>query len=90
MNITVASGKGGTGKTTIATNLAAAQIDRQVQFIDCDVEAPNSHIFMKPEITEKAPVTIKAPHVDEKKCTLCRRCAEVCEYHAIEIGRAHV
>jgi MinD superfamily P-loop ATPase len=85
MTISIASGKGGTGKTTIATNLAAAQTDREIQFIDCDVEAPNSHIFMKPEIMTTEPVTIKVPHIDDKKCTLCRRCAEVCEYHAIGV-----
>ena len=50
MICSIASGKGGTGKTTIATNLAAALADRQVQLLDCDVEAPNSHIFLKPEI----------------------------------------
>lgn len=85
MIITIASGKGGTGKTTIATNLAMALADKNVQLLDCDVEAPNSHIFIKPEMNDPEAVFIKVPFVDEKKCTLCGRCAEVCEYHAIGV-----
>ncbi len=85
MIITIASGKGGTGKTTIATNLAMALAEKNVQLLDCDVEAPNSHIFIKPEMNEPEAVFIKVPVVDEKKCTLCGRCAEVCEYHAIGV-----
>ncbi len=85
MIVSIASGKGGTGKTTIATNLAAALSDRQVQLLDCDVEAPNSHIFLKPEINKTETVNILVPHVDENKCTLCGRCSEVCQYHAIGV-----
>ena len=85
MICSIASGKGGTGKTTIATNLAAALADRPVQLLDCDVEAPNSHIFLKPEIDKTETVHILVPHVDEEKCTLCGRCGEVCEYHAIGV-----
>ncbi len=85
MIITIASGKGGTGKTTIATNLAMALSDKNVQLLDCDVEAPNSHIFIKPDMSAPEPVHIKVPHIDEDKCTLCGRCAEVCEYHAIGV-----
>ena len=80
MIITIASGKGGTGKTTIATNLAMALTDKNVQLVDCDVEAPNSHIFLKPDMNEAVAVHIKVPHVDETKCTLCGRCADACEY----------
>ncbi|MBN1480077.1 (4Fe-4S)-binding protein [candidate division KSB1 bacterium] len=83
MTITIASGKGGTGKTTIATNLAVALATEKVQFLDCDVEAPNSHIFLRPAISKTEPVQILVPQVDDQKCTLCGRCAEVCEYHAI-------
>lgn len=85
MIISIASGKGGTGKTTIATNLAVALADKNVQLLDCDVEAPNSHIFLKPEMTAAEPVFIQVPHVDEAKCTLCGRCVEVCEFHAIGV-----
>jgi MinD superfamily P-loop ATPase len=81
MIISVASGKGGTGKTTIATNLALAL--EGVQFIDCDVEEPNAHLFLKPQIEKKIPVTIPIPRIDESKCTHCGRCAEACEFNAL-------
>ena len=66
MQIAIASGKGGTGKTTIATNLAChiARSGEDVQYIDCDVEEPNGHIFLKPEISKTQPVTIDTPEVD--------------------------
>ena len=87
MNIAIASGKGGTGKTTVAVNLALmlAGIGKQVQYLDCDVEEPNGHIFLKPRITLTEPVGIPVPVVDEAKCTGCRKCAEICEYHAIAV-----
>ena len=87
MVITVASGKGGTGKTTVAVNLACVLADngQKVQYLDCDVEEPNGHIFLKPEIKATEPVGIPVPVVDEKKCTGCRKCAEVCQYHAIAV-----
>ena len=81
MQISVASGKGGTGKTTIATNLALTIKD--VQYIDCDVEEPNGHIFLKPHIEETVSVGIPVPQVDLSTCTLCGLCAKACEYHAI-------
>lgn len=81
MIISVASGKGGTGKTTIATNLALAL--EGVQFIDCDVEEPNAHLFLKPHIEKQVAVTIPIPRVDESTCSHCGRCAEACEFNAL-------
>ncbi|MDP8212437.1 MAG: ATP-binding protein [Candidatus Zapsychrus exili] len=83
MIISIASGKGGTGKTTIAVNLSLSIPN--VQLLDCDVEEPNSHIFIKPEIDAKFSVPIPIPKVDESKCNYCGRCAEVCEYNAIAV-----
>ncbi len=83
MIISVASGKGGTGKTTIAVNLALSLGD--VQFLDCDVEEPNAHIFLKPEMEEKLSAYIPIPEVDEAKCDTCGKCREACAYHAIAV-----
>ena len=86
MIISVASGKGGTGKTLVATSLARSLKDiYNVQLLDCDVEEPNDHIFMKPIITRSEAVSIPVPKVDEGKCTHCGKCAEVCAYHAIAV-----
>ncbi len=82
MIISVASGKGGTGKTTIATNLAVS-LESDVQILDCDVEEPNSHLFIHPAIEEVKTVTTPVPKVDEDKCTLCGKCAEICQFKAI-------
>jgi len=83
MIISVASGKGGTGKTTVAVNLALSL--KNIQFIDCDVEEPNAHIFLKPRITGEKKASILVPDVDEAKCTYCGKCREVCAYHAIAV-----
>ena len=83
MIISVASGKGGTGKTTIAVNLALSIPN--VQLLDCDVEEPNAHIFIKPQIKSKVSVSIPVPEIDQSKCNYCGRCAEVCEYNAIAV-----
>jgi MinD superfamily P-loop ATPase len=87
--ISVASGKGGTGKTLVATSLALVLNDKNgAQLVDCDVEEPNAHIFMKPSITHREAVSIPVPKVAEHKCTYCGKCAEVCAYNAIAvIGR---
>jgi len=85
MKVAIASGKGGTGKTTIATNLAlmSARAGRRVQYLDCDVEEPNGHIFLKPAIEKVLAVTVEVPQVDSKKCTGCGQCGEICQYRAI-------
>jgi MinD superfamily P-loop ATPase len=85
MIISIASGKGGTGKTTIAVNLALSLQKETVQLIDCDVEEPNSHIFLSPAIHQVTSVGIPVPRIDESKCTYCGECARVCEYHAIAV-----
>jgi len=82
MIISIASGKGGTGKTTVATNLAVS-VDSEVQVLDCDVEEPNAHLFLNPAIEETTTVTAPVPKVDEQMCTLCGKCAEICQFKAI-------
>jgi len=85
MIISVASGKGGTGKTTVSTNLAMSlsSIGQQVQYIDCDAEEPNGHIFLKPEIKITEDVTVGVPEVNLSKCTGCGKCGQLCQYSAI-------
>lgn len=87
VKIAIASGKGGTGKTTVAANLAwtIADLGCKVQYIDCDVEEPNGHLFLKPTFASSESVGILVPVVDEALCNSCRRCAEVCEFHAIAV-----
>jgi len=80
--IAVASGKGGTGKTTVAVNLAFTAAG-PVRLLDCDVEEPNCHIFLKAEIDNHESVGIPIPVVDESKCTICGECGKICQYHAI-------
>ena len=84
MIISVASGKGGTGKTTISTNLALS-IDRPVKVLDCDVEEPNSYLFIKPEIESSETITTFIPEIDEARCTGCRKCAEICRFNALTV-----
>ncbi len=88
MILAVASGKGGTGKTTVAVNLARVVPD--VQLLDCDVEAPNVHLFLNPQINKTVPVTIPVPKVDESKCDYCGICKDVCQYNAIIVGKETV
>jgi len=83
MKIAIASGKGGTGKTTVATNMALSL--KNIQLLDCDVEEPNAHIFLKPEIKKQTPVYISTPKVDETKCDYCGQCAEFCEFNALAV-----
>lgn len=89
MKIAVASGKGGTGKTTVAVSLAlAAQC--KVALLDCDVEEPNCHIFLKPVMEDCIPVTLPVPNVDLSRCNYCKKCQEICQFKAIAVFSRHV
>jgi MinD superfamily P-loop ATPase len=85
MRIAVASGKGGTGKTTIATNLARVlgECSKSVQYLDCDVEEPNGNIFLQSKIDRTEPITVGVPEVDLNKCTRCGKCSQLCQYKSI-------
>ncbi len=85
VKIAVASGKGGTGKTMVAVSLALSLIDQHPLILDCDVEEPNAALFLHPDISEKREVAQMIPQVDMDVCTVCGRCAEVCQYHAITV-----
>jgi len=83
MIISIASGKGGTGKTTIVTNLALSL--GKVQVIDCDVEEPNANIFFNAEIKESEDITVEIPDIDKEKCNYCGKCSEFCAYNALAV-----
>ena len=94
MVISIISGKGGTGKTTIAVNLAAAYLldiqdskENSLLLLDCDVEEPNAALFLNPEFDCNESVHQPIPVFDEQLCTHCGRCAEVCRYHAIAVTK---
>lgn len=82
MIISIASGKGGTGKTSVAVALALS-LTEPVQLLDCDVEAPNAHIFLKPEWEKQETVYGEIPRVEESRCTYCRDCSDLCQFKAI-------
>jgi MinD superfamily P-loop ATPase len=84
MIISIASGKGGTGKTTVATNLAVS-LGKEVQLLDCDVEEPNAHLFIRPVFENTEVVAASVPEVDEEKCNLCGKCGEICQFKAIVV-----
>jgi len=88
MVISVASGKGGTGKTIIATSLALSVND--VQLLDCDVEEPNAHIFIKPRRGTSEIVSIPIPRIDESRCNFCGECAKICAYNALAVLKDRV
>jgi len=86
MIISVASGKGGTGKTLVAISLALALSDKvMVQLLDCDVEEPNDNIFLHLALNHSQPVNIPIPKISKDKCTYCGKCAEVCVFNAIAV-----
>lgn len=93
LKIAISSGKGGTGKTFISTNIARSleQAGQTVRYLDCDVEEPNGHLFLKPEIGSEEDVFLLSPvGVDEDKCIACGKCAEVCHYNAIAMIKEKV
>jgi len=100
MIITVASGKGGTGKTLVTVNMAvvvassratsgrieAWDADKgEILILDCDVEAPNDHLFLRPTFTRQEEVTLLAPEIDHNRCTYCGQCADACNYNALAV-----
>jgi MinD superfamily P-loop ATPase len=89
MKIAIASGKGGTGKTTVATSLALSLVKQgNVRYLDCDVEAPNGHLFLNPNLTTRIDASIHIPQIQTALCTVCGRCVEVCEFHALaKVGK---
>ena len=88
MIISIASGKGGTGKTTVSTNLALSI--KGCQFIDCDVEEPNANIFLKTKIDKSEEVTVSYPEIDKEKCDFCGKCSEFCAYNAIAVVPSNI
>lgn len=81
MNIAVLSGKGGTGKTLLSVNMAAAS--EAATYIDCDVEEPNGYLFFKPEEIVEENVSVKIPEVDKELCSGCRKCVDFCKFNAL-------
>ena len=88
MRVAVLSGKGGTGKTLVAVNLAAVA-PASALYIDCDVEEPNGHLFFKPENVRKTEIGIKIPVVHGDKCTGCRQCVDFCQFNALAYIKDH-
>lgn len=80
MNTAILSGKGGTGKTTVSTNLA---LMTGISYVDCDVEEPNGFLFLNPRLYHEEAVTVEVPVVDKDKCDLCGACSKVCQFHAL-------
>lgn len=81
MRIAVLSGKGGTGKTLVSVNLAAAA--KTSTYIDCDVEEPNGYLFFKPEGIQEEEISVRIPKVNNDKCNGCRKCVDFCNFNAL-------
>ncbi|MDH5389648.1 MAG: ATP-binding protein [Candidatus Bathyarchaeota archaeon] len=88
MILSIASGKGGTGKTSVVVNMALSL--RNIQLLDCDVEEPNAHILLHPKTNETKTVYISTPLVNEEKCDHCGKCAEFCQYNALFVTSEEV
>jgi len=88
MILSIASGKGGTGKTTVAVNMALSLKD--VQLLDCDVEEPNVHLLLHPKINEEKTVYVPTPQINEELCDHCGKCGEFCQYNAIFVSSEKV
>lgn len=85
MRLAVLSGKGGTGKTTVAVNLALGwALDRSTTYVDYDVEEPNGFIFLHPQIQHSSEVFLPYPKINGA-CTLCGKCSAACQYHALAV-----
>jgi MinD superfamily P-loop ATPase len=84
VKIAVASGKGGTGKTSVAVNMALSI--GKVQILDCDVEEPNVHILLRPTIGETLPVELLVPKIIEERCDYCGECAKFCQFNALFVA----
>ncbi|MTI80929.1 MAG: (4Fe-4S)-binding protein [Firmicutes bacterium] len=85
MRISIASGKGGTGKTLVATNLALSISDQPVHLLDCDVEEPNAHVFLQGDHIDQQVVHLPIPKVNQAKCQQCSKCSDVCVFNAIAL-----
>lgn len=93
MKIAIASGKGGTGKSTVAVNLAyylSQSTEKRISLLDCDVEEPNCHIFLKPTISSKEKIFLDIPEVNNEKCTGCGKCIEICQFNSLALVKNKV
>lgn len=80
LNVAILSGKGGTGKTTVSTNLALAL---KANYIDCDVEEPNGFLFLNPNIEKTKDVLVEYPFIDDSKCNSCGKCTKTCQFNSL-------